>query len=489
MIRKEGYLAGYVSIIAVALFFAFPAIHAQAASLYFSPTTVTRSAGQTFSVDIRVNTEGQAINAAQGSIVFDPAKLAVVSISKSGTIFNLWTQDPVFSNSDGTVDFEGGLPSPGYSGSSGLLITISFKVKADGSSSATLVSGAILANDGQGTNILTSLGKMVVSGTSVATPLPTTQAPPPETTPNVGDAPKVDSSTHPDSTKWYSNNNPEFSWTLPSDATGVSYLITDKATSNPGPKSDGLDSKVSFTNIGDGTQYFNIKFKEAGAWGLIAHYQFNIDTVAPVGFDVHAIASDNTQSQITFETTDALSGIDHYEIRVGDNGNWITVSADQAGKPYTLPSDTIGLQTVYVKAVDKAGNVTIESTAVTIVGGSAVGSIIGMWVAKLFNGIVNGISNYGLLAALLAGIIGVLILIYQLLGANIDKLWHQLDNRRTVRKTERKVDSTFDHIINDMKEEIKFLDTIGKHRPLGPEEKYLKSKLQQYMKSLKNSGR
>ena len=183
-----------------------------------------------------------------------------------------------------------------------------------------------------------------------------------------------------------------------------------------------------------------------------------------------------------------MSGVDHYEVKIGDNGSWVTVATDQAGKPYRLVFDKAGTQMVYVKAVDKAGNATTASTSITFTS-SAVGLNIGTWVAKLFDGIVNALSNYGLLIALLAAIVGILILIYQLLGANIDKLWHRLDNRRVIRKTERKVDNKFDHILDDMKEEIKFLETIGKRRPLGPEEKYLKSKLQQYMKDLKNGGR
>lgn len=485
MIRKGRYLVGYVSVIACALFFAFPATHAHAASLYFSPTTVTQTSGQTFSAVIRVNTEGQAINAAQGSVVFDQTKIEVVSVSKSGSIFNLWTQDPTFSNSEGTIDFEGGLPSPGYSGSSGLILTASFRVKGNSSTTATLVSGAILANDGLGTNILTSLGKITISVTSTTN---NTNTQPPVDTSTLGGAPQVQSSTHPDSTKWYSNSSPAFAWTLPTDATGVSYLITDKATSNPGPKSDGLVSKAEFKGIGDGTQYFHIKFNEHGAWGLIAHYQFNIDTVPPTGFEINTTTTDPIHPEITFETTDALSGIDHYEIKIGDSGNWVTLSPDQAGKPYRLSFDRIGTQTVFVKAIDKAGNFTTGSTTVTV-SGSAVGSTLGIWVAKLFDGIVNGLSSYGLLLALLAAMVGILILIYQLLGTSIDKLWHHLDNRRIIRKTERKADSTLDKLINDMGEEIKYLNTIAKHRHLGAEERYLKSKIEQYIKTLKKSGR
>jgi hypothetical protein len=490
MIRKEGYIAGCVSICALALFFTFPTTHAQAATIYFSPSTFTRATGQTFAVTVRVNTDAQSINAAQGSVVFDPAKIEVVSVSKAGSIFNLWTQDPVFSNADGTLDFEGGLPNPGYSGSSGLIATITFRTKTAttvrGSTTATLVSGAILANDGLGTNILTNLGKLTV----VISPGTYTNNTQPEVVPQASESagPKVSSSTHPDSTKWYSNNNPSFTWNLPSDATGVSYLITDKSAANPGPNSDGLVSKASFTGIPDGTQYLHLKFKENGAWGLIAHYQFNIDTVAPVGFGIRDVSADGIKPQISFETTDALSGIDHYDVRIGDNGSWITVSSDQAGKPYQLSFNRIGNQTVYVKAVDKASNSTTESTQVSI-SGSAVSSSVALWIGTLLNGLVNFVSNYSLWLLLFLALIGLAILIVRGLGATIDKYWHKANTRRVIRKAEHKADSTLDRLMGDMADEIKFLNTIAKRRRLGNEEKYLKNKIEQYLKTLKSNNR
>ncbi|MCH8148631.1 MAG: sulfatase-like hydrolase/transferase [Planctomycetes bacterium] len=48
--------------------------------------------------------------------MYDPNKIEVVSISKAGAIFSLWTQDPSFSNAVGSVTFGGGLPDPGYTG-------------------------------------------------------------------------------------------------------------------------------------------------------------------------------------------------------------------------------------------------------------------------------------------------------------------------------------------------------------------------------------
>lgn len=68
----------------------------------------------------------------------------------------------------------------------------------------------------------------------------------------------------------------------------------------------------------------------------------------PPGFDW----TNNTQPVITFATTDATSGIHHYELKVRDEAFAAVTS------PYTLPAQPDGEHVVTVRAVDKAGNFT-----------------------------------------------------------------------------------------------------------------------------------
>ena len=84
------------------------------------------------------------------------AELSVVSVSK-GSIFNLWTSEPSFSNSAGTVSFGGGSPA-GYTGSAGTVMTIRFKALSAGKTNVRFKSGSVLAADGLGTNVLSSMG-------------------------------------------------------------------------------------------------------------------------------------------------------------------------------------------------------------------------------------------------------------------------------------------------------------------------------------------
>lgn len=297
--------------------------------------------------------------------------------------------------------------------------------------------------------------------------------------------PQISSSTHPDSTKWYSNSSPVFSWELSDNINGVSYLITANSNSNPGPKSDGVVSAVSFDNVVEGEQYLHVKFREGNTWGLISHFQFKVDKSGPNNLQVQLVSTNSEiKPQIVFSAEDSLSGVDYYEVQVGD-GKWSRVSADQGGRAYVVSFDRVGTKTVSVKAVDRAGNATLSSIPVTV-SGVTLGLSLAMWIERIFNVVVDVLSRYGLFIILMVGMVGILILIFRELGAGLEKIWHKFENRTVVRKIERKVDSTYEKIINDMKDEIVFLNSISKRRKLGIEEKYLKSKLEKYIKALKN---
>ena len=66
----------------------FSVLAAQAASLYFSPSSGTYQTGRNFTVNIRAESPA-SMNAASGVIIFPTDKLEVLSVSKTGSIFNL----------------------------------------------------------------------------------------------------------------------------------------------------------------------------------------------------------------------------------------------------------------------------------------------------------------------------------------------------------------------------------------------------------------
>lgn len=331
------------------------------ASLYLSPSTGNYTVGNTFSIQVKVNSGGININAVDGTVVFDPDKLSVQSISKQDSVFTLWVQEPAFSNSLGTITFAGGKPSPGYSGAAGTVINVIFKARTSGNANVSFADGSVLADDGKGTNVLASMGSGIytLSGREI-TPIPQPEIPQEEyapTTPAASTkapaAPEVFSSTHPDPNQWYPNKNPEFNWKLPSDVTGVSLLLNQKPTSNPGPNSDGMMESKNYENIEDGVWYFHVKFRNEYGWGAIIHRKVLIDTQVPAPFEIK-VDNDgdptNPAPIFLFKSEDSVSGIAYYEVSVAGQK---ATTTENFYRSIPIPP---GGQKVEARAFDRAGN-------------------------------------------------------------------------------------------------------------------------------------
>ena len=90
-----------------------------AATLSLSPSSGNYNVGSSLTINIYANSADQSINAASGIISFPSDKLTITSVSKSGSIIGFWVQEPSFTNTAGTVNFEGIIFNPGFTGSSG----------------------------------------------------------------------------------------------------------------------------------------------------------------------------------------------------------------------------------------------------------------------------------------------------------------------------------------------------------------------------------
>lgn len=363
-IRKS--YSKYFTLVTVSLFLViFIGIkEAQAASLNFSPSQGSYTIGQTFLINIYVNSNEQAMNAASGVIKFPQDKLEVVSLSKDNTIFNFWVKEPSFSNNTGEINFEGIVLNPGFIGSSGKIITITFKTKAAGNFSLTFSSGSVLANDGKGTNILTGLGSgsyniVLEKITSEAEEKPVVGEP---TSTPFAEKPEIISLTHPDQTAWYNNTDVEFKWELPYGVTGVSFAFDNKPTSDPGPVSDGLFSTKSYEDVKDGIWYLHLKFRDKSGWSGIDHFKVQIDTIPPEPFEVEITQKEALAWPVlNFKTADTTSGIDRYEVEI-DSPSPIFKIVKAEDAFFEVPVLEPGEHTTIVKAIDKAGNQTIAVT-------------------------------------------------------------------------------------------------------------------------------
>ncbi|TSC90982.1 MAG: Uncharacterized protein CEN90_709 [Parcubacteria group bacterium Licking1014_17] len=197
------------------------------------------------------------MNAADGVLNFSKDLMELTGISKTGSIVTLWVQEPAYSNSNGSLDYGGVVLNPGYNGTSGTILTATFRVKGAGTGAVSFSSASVLANDGLGTNILSSSsgGSYSFISKKAATPSPVAKTP----TPAPKLAPAVFSSTHPDQNKWYRNNNPVVGWSVPADVKEV-RIDLDKTSTVPQAGYPPTTAEKSFVGVNDGVWYVNVQF-------------------------------------------------------------------------------------------------------------------------------------------------------------------------------------------------------------------------------------
>lgn len=341
---------------------------AYAATLSLTPVTTTITAGNIVSVTISTNTQGEAINNAEGSLQFPTDLLEVVSVSKSPSIFTLWVEEPQFSNGTGEVSFNGGIANPGYTGTSGSIASVVFRAKKSGIANLILTDAAVRKNDGLGTDILTSKnGSTITISQSpveikpvdpVATPIPTEAK-------SVVSAPRITSRTHPNQGAWSNNSTASFSWDIPNGVTALQTGFGKKSTIIPSVTYDNSVTQKTLPNITEGTSYFALRYKLNGVYSPITRYKVNIDTISPHQFSPH-VQVDNFNTSVSLTATDDTSGIDYYEIKIPGTDT-ITVRESQlVNDEYILPALPSGTYTFTITAFDKAGNSTVAVTTATI---------------------------------------------------------------------------------------------------------------------------
>lgn len=345
--------------------------YTQAASLYVSPSAGTYTDSKTFSVNVLVESADQAMNAVSGNISYPSNILQVRSLSVANSIIKLWVKEPSYANSTGRINFEGLVLNPGYTGNAGNIVTIEFQVIGEGSAPVQFISGSILANDGEGTDILTSFKNGLYQISKAAAPQevtppvqtrPTTPPPKPVTTqPStyIPPAPVINSKTHPEESIWYRDTNPVFSWDVPAGVTAVSAIVDQNPTTIPPTDTKTVISEKKFTEVADGVWYVHVQYRGNGGWGPATHRKFQVDTVSPENLNLIEIQEDDLAIRTAFEITaqDVGSGIDHFDVQINDDALFSVSATNGVG---TFVTDILmpGSHSVVVRAVDVAGNYT-----------------------------------------------------------------------------------------------------------------------------------
>ncbi|KPJ71224.1 hypothetical protein AMJ50_02905 [Parcubacteria bacterium DG_74_3] len=321
-------------------------VRATGASFSIFPQGGTFTTGSTFEISVFVNTGGSNVNAIQVDLKFDPDKLQVITPTKGISVIGKWIFPPSFSNTKGIINLQGGFLQEGINTSEGLVTVIVFEAISPGRTEIRFLdSSQVLVGEKEGINILTSVNRGIY-----------------DIIPAPSKGPRIFSETHPDQNSWYKNNNPTFSWERIEGAEGFSYKLDDDPLGEPDNTIDTPTNFISFEEVEDGILYFHLKAKKEKIWGGTSHYKVMIDSSPPLKFQPYLEPLTLTPGNyllVYFETTDLLSGIDHYKARLADlsDPQDVVFSAwARQESPFRLSKDRKGIFEFQVRAFDEAGN-------------------------------------------------------------------------------------------------------------------------------------
>lgn len=332
--------------------------------LLLQPETGIYSVGDTFTIDVVIDTDGEAINAGEGHLAFDVENVQVQEVDSTDSIFSSWTQMPAFSNEDGAVRF-GGMASDEYLGEEGKVLSIIFEVIGTSQETIQFVTGAaISATDGLGTNIITEMK----AGVYTLTPkhsIPQAEYVSPGGTP---EALSITSATHSVEDAWSQITSATFNWEIASDVSAVRVLFSEHESSIPTIfYNEPLTSKT-IDDIEDGVWFFHSQSQNTQGWSEVSTYTVNVDTVKPTNLTIKENARadlSNPNVSFTLSSDDELSGISHYEVKI-DEGDWVVWSPEAQDTPYTPEGVRAGKHVLLVRVHDFAGNYIVDSVNFSI---------------------------------------------------------------------------------------------------------------------------
>lgn len=356
----------YFFVISLILFLGISGHSASAAIMYISPENVGFNRGVEFSVDVKIDSEEEAINAAQATINWPANILEFVGADKASSVFNFWVEEPTLSGSSSSLSFVAGT-AKGISGGTLQVFKIKFKALGTGAGEISISDAGVTASDGKGTNILSaSKSSNFGAGKAPAVSQPQESAPEPVAVvrsavlgQKLPAAPVVKVSLYPDPAIWHNSLGELVAlWDVSPDISEMSVSLDHNSNGVPSAVEKELATGKKFGVLEEGIWYLHVRFRNNIGWSPVTHYRIAIDTQPPLPFEItlpEGSITDNPTPIFQFKTSDALSGLKEYQVRI--NGNEaVKIPVAEFKGDFALPLQAPGQHRVVVRAIDEAGN-------------------------------------------------------------------------------------------------------------------------------------
>ena len=395
-LRKNNILFSLIGIVAFFSLLTF----VDAATLQVVPIGSAYHVGDTIRLKVAVTSDTQSINGASVSIKYPTDMLGLSSISKNDSIMTLWAQEPTYSNSAGTAKFEA-VALSGFTGQNGTLVTFVFKAKKAGKATVSITDGTVLANNGEGTNVLTTKsGTTITIGEAVVAPADQPKLPEDSTTSSTETAITIQEIKKEDT------RSPQ-----------AAFLVT-TTDQNPNQSYDiQIDDMPVITWVDDGVHIFRtpvlargthlIRFKTVTNAGIMisAFSEFTTDNlIAPVitDYPVNVFAGEyivlkgiaDPETTIVFTTTKVPGKIPFFSRITGVQEDTkpvesSVISNDKGEFSYISPDKvTAGTYSIYARSQSSGGLQSAPTLPVRISVHDDIFSRLTLWLTNTLSLIV-----------------------------------------------------------------------------------------------------
>lgn len=321
------------------------------ANLLMTGTTTTR-VGDTFVVRVR-GSELESIDTIRLNGKFTPGLVAWDHAAPQG-IFQNVSPGTFVDNKAGSFSF--GAYSFDEISAAGDLVTLYFTALRPGKAEIQLDQTTRVYQNG-------------VEQALTRTPLEVTILP---ASPAETRALRVQSSSHPDGSRWYTQRVVDLNWTVTSNQTYKTYVGLD-AIPNGVADRETTGNMQRLEAPADGIWYAHVKLVYANGKSEQVNLPIRIDTIAPLPLQpvVETMRTNQDQADVLrFSTLDNGSGMSRYEIFVDD-----VLVTSTAMQSVFLGGLRAGDRVVRVVAYDQAGNSTSASLIYQAPGQVAAGGL------------------------------------------------------------------------------------------------------------------
>lgn len=352
--------------------FLFFAGDAHAARLYFNAQRESVLVGESRLFEIRLDSEGEYINAGEIEISYPKDIIRVSEIYDGSSIFDIFIARPKVI-SEGTIFLSGGASSP-FIGD-GLIGVVAFEGIHAGEGVFVIGdSSRVLLADGQGNEVVLQKGQKQIQVVSF------------DTKGGSGSgasgvaAPKLFSPTHPNPAVFYPFDQAVVTWEL-SDDYEYSYVLS-KRVEEPDDIVEDRVSSVSFLKLEDGIYFFNLKPIQKGTGFVVpfASLRIMVDTTPPetVRIATNRDSANTSTTIIALTSSDKTSGIDRFEFKTDVAGEYV-----ESAVPFF---EIENAKRLFVRVYDKAGNVTEKEFVLS--------REYSFWFLGVLTGILIGLAAY-----------------------------------------------------------------------------------------------